>query len=309
MLAARCSRRSVALRTNGAGRSSGSSSAGRGIRRSTMPPSTGRRATAVTGRCGRGSARVRREQLEGRDGAGAGHVERLHAAVHRDGQHAVAARRGPRRTARRSRCPAPARPARAARASSSDAPPASSPYTAKPAARSAAQPSAAVLARSTGARNATPAEALTTSGSMAGTPRRGSSTPSRPAAVALRSSMPTLAGLVTRSSTSTAAGPAPSSSRNSSTGAIRGATTSASTPWSCRPLPASTFTRCALARCTGTRRSRAAARMARTGSPRSPSARITLSTRSDASSSASSTGLRPYTVMKVSFGERGTRAA
>ena len=44
---------------------------------------------------------------------------------------------------------------------------------------------------------------------MAGTPRRGSSTPSSPAAVALRSTMPTLAGFVTRSSTSTAAGAVP----------------------------------------------------------------------------------------------------
>ena len=106
-----------------------------------------------------------------------------------------------------------------------------------------------------------------------------------------------------------AAGSLPRSRRNSSTGCIRGATTSASTPWSWRPLPASTFTRCAVARCTGTPRARAAARMARTGSPRASSASTTLSTRRSASSSASSTGLRPYTVMKVSLGERATVAS
>ena len=86
---------------------------------------------------------------------------------------------------------------RGSSASSSDSPAACSPSTVNPPSRSAAQPSSAVAARSTGARNATPAEALTTSGSIAGAPRRGSSTPSRPAAVALRSTMPTLAGLVT----------------------------------------------------------------------------------------------------------------
>ena len=89
---------------------------------------------------------------------------------------------------------------------------------------------------------------------MAGTPRRGSSTPSSPAAVALRRIMPTLAGLVTPVQHEHRGRGARARSRNSSTGAIRGATTSASTPWSWRPLPASTLTRCALARCTGTPR-------------------------------------------------------
>ena len=113
------------------------------------------------------------------------------------------------------------------------------------------------------------------------------------AGVALRRIMPTFAGLVSRSSTNTRAAPEPMRARNSSTGSIRGATTSASTPWSCRPLPASTFTRCALARSTRTPRARAAERIARTGSPRRSSARMTLSTRRAVSSNASSTGMRP----------------
>ena len=76
-------------------------------------------------------------------------------------------------------------------------------------------------------------------GSMLATPRRGTTIPSIPAAVAVRRIIPTLAGVVIPSRTSTVAGRAasPSASRR-----MRGATTSASTPWSCFPLPASTFT-------------------------------------------------------------------
>ena len=98
--------------------------------------------------------------------------------------------------------------------------------------------------------------------------------------------------------------------RNSSTAAIRGATTSASTPWSWRPLPASTFTRCARRPLhrhpagAGGGEDRAHRLAARAVGQRSPCRRA-----ASASSSASSTGLRPYTVMKVSLGERGTAAS
>jgi hypothetical protein len=144
---------------------------------------------------------------------------------------------------------------------------------------------------------------LTTSGSTAGTPRLGSTTPVSPAAVAVRRIMPTLAGLVIWSSTSTATSGSASDSRNASSGRIRGATTSASTPWSWRPLPASTLTRCADARRTGTPRPAAASMISRTAGPRAFSASTTLSTASRGSASASSTGLRPYTVTKRSFGD------
>ena len=67
----------------------------------------------------------------------------------------------------------------------------------------AATASPAVNALRIGARKATPAEALTTSGSIEATPRRGTTMPSSPAAVAVRRIMPTLAGVVSPSSTST----------------------------------------------------------------------------------------------------------
>ena len=185
MLAARRSRRSVALQTNGAGRSSGPQLGGDGESGAgPCRPSLGR------------SRRRRAQQLEGR--------HRAALATFSDSTPPCMGMASTRRARRAPAADSPSvslpstsatRPGSAA--SSSDAPAASSPYTAKPPPRSAAQPSAAVPPAAPGARNATPAEALTTSGSIAGTPRRGSSTPSSPAAVALRSIMPTLAGLVT----------------------------------------------------------------------------------------------------------------
>jgi hypothetical protein len=83
------------------------------------------------------------------------------------------------------------------------------------------------------ARNATPADALMTSGSTSGEPARGSTTPARPAAVAVRMIIPTFAGLFTPSRTSTrdfASGLACREAVNSARVRIFGATTSARTP-------------------------------------------------------------------------------
>ncbi len=111
-----------------------------------------------------------------------------------------------------------------------DGPSAARPTRWNPAAdnRSAASPAVPTLR--IGARNATPADALTTMGSIEATPRLGTTTPSIPAAVAVRRIIPTFAGVVipSRSSTRRRA----TSSSASTSGRIRGATTSAKTPWS-----------------------------------------------------------------------------
>ena len=74
---------------------------------------------------------------------------------------------------------------------------------------------------------------------------------SMPAPVAVRRIIPTLPGLVTPSSRNTLVGRLPRVRTKSASGVIRGASTSATTPWSCLPLPASHFTSDAVARSTG----------------------------------------------------------
>ncbi len=144
-----------------------------------------------------------------------------------------------------------------------------------------------------GAWNATPADALITSGPTCGVPARGRITPSNPAPVAVRRIMPTFPGLVTPSSRKTLVGRFPRARTNSSSGVIRGASTSATTPWSCLPFPASHFTRLAVARSTGVPYRSAARRISCIELPVALSASTTFATDRLGSCSASSTGLRP----------------